>query len=418
MAEFATLPFAEQIQFFRQKMNLPTQAWNDIEGAAHDHAFVIAGATKTALLEDFRSAIDNAIAKGRTLDQFRDDFDGIVEKHGWSFKGKPGWRSRVIYETNIRQSYNAGREAQMANPELRRRKPFAMYMHSGKENFRPLHKSWNRLVLPHDDPWWDSHTPQCGWGCGCSKVAVGPDELELLGKAGPDEAPDDGTYDHIDKRTGEVIKIPRGIDAGFQYRPGAAWLKSQTPPELEGWPGKVQPIPSSPALDDLPPARPFPEKRLLPTGLPDEDYVKSFLEEFGGDLGKPVVHTDVAGEPVLINEELFRNRSNGAWKVQKRGRERYLPLLAATIHAPDEVWAKLEWHGVFQRYALRRRYIARWTVAGSDVSGLAVFDYGEDGWIGVTAFNPDHSPAEQLEYLQRVRQGVRVYSRTEDAQSD
>lgn len=414
MPDFATLPFDEQIAFFKQKVNLPTHAWNDIMGQAHDHAFVIAGATKTELLEDFRSAIDSAISTGKTLKEFQDDFGNIVAKHGWSYKGTSGWRSRVIYETNMRQSYNAGREAQMANPELRRRKPFAMYLHSGKENYRPLHKSWNRLVLPHDDPWWDSHTPQCGWGCGCSKVAVGPDELELLGKKGPDVAPNDGTYDYLDKRTGEVIKIPNGIDAGFQYRPGKAWFKSQTPPAIDGWPDKIAPIPTTVEPSVLPAPRPFPAKRLLPSGQSDEAYVRTFLQEFGGDIGQPVVHTDVTGEPVLINEELFKNRRNDAWKVQKRGRERYLPLLAATIHAPDEVWVKLEWHGVFQRYALRRRYLARWTVEGSDASGLAVFDYGKDGWEGVTVFNPDVPAAEQEEYLQSIRQGVRLYSREKD----
>ena len=414
MPDFATQPFAEQIAYFRQKLNLPTQAWDDIQGTAHDHAFVIAGATKAALLEDFRSALDRAISEGRTLREFQGDFNRIVETHGWSHNGKSGWRARIIYETNMRQSYNAGREAQMADPDLRRRKPYAMYLHSGKENFRALHKSWDRLVLPHDDPWWDSHTPQNGWGCGCSKVAVGPDELELLGKAGPDAAPDDGTFEHYDRTTGETVTVPNGIDAGFQFRPGESWLRSQTPTELDGWPDKIAPIPATRDRSPLPPARPFPSARLLPPGQTDESYVRAFLQEFGGDIGDPVVHGDVTGEPLLINEELFKNRRNNAWKVQKRGRERFLPLLSATIQAPDEVWVKLEWHGVFQRYALRRRFIARWTVDGSAASGLAVFDYGKDGWTGITAFAPDLTAAEQEQYLQDVRQGVKVYSRYED----
>ena len=46
-----------------------------------------------------------AIADGTTLDEFRDDFDGIVEKHGWSYNGSRGWHSRVIFDTNVNMAY-------------------------------------------------------------------------------------------------------------------------------------------------------------------------------------------------------------------------------------------------------------------------------------------------------------------------
>ena len=37
------LPFAEQIDFFRSKLNLPTESWTDIWQSEHDRAFVVAG---------------------------------------------------------------------------------------------------------------------------------------------------------------------------------------------------------------------------------------------------------------------------------------------------------------------------------------------------------------------------------------
>ena len=45
-------PFAEQIEFFRQKLNLPTEHWDDIMRETHDRAFVVAGAMKADLLDD------------------------------------------------------------------------------------------------------------------------------------------------------------------------------------------------------------------------------------------------------------------------------------------------------------------------------------------------------------------------------
>lgn len=53
------LPFAEQIAFFRRKLNVPTERWDDLWQAAHDRAFVVAGAAKADLLEDLRGAVDN-----------------------------------------------------------------------------------------------------------------------------------------------------------------------------------------------------------------------------------------------------------------------------------------------------------------------------------------------------------------------
>lgn len=41
-----------------------------------------------------------------------------------------------------------------------------------------------------------------------------------MGKSGPDQAPDDGTFEWTDPRSGEVRQIPNGIDPGWDYTPG------------------------------------------------------------------------------------------------------------------------------------------------------------------------------------------------------
>ena len=122
-----SLPFKEQIDFFRGKTDLPTRAWTDAYTSEHDWAFVVAGATKLDLLADLRGAVEKSITAGGTLEQFRTDFDRVVQQHGWQYNGGRGWRTQVIWETRLRQSYNAGREAQMADPELRKRRPYGLY---------------------------------------------------------------------------------------------------------------------------------------------------------------------------------------------------------------------------------------------------------------------------------------------------
>jgi hypothetical protein len=75
-------PINEQLAFFRQKLNLPTEAWDDITLAAHDRAFIVAGAQSADLLADLRAAVDKSIADGTGLEAFRKDFKRIVAEHG------------------------------------------------------------------------------------------------------------------------------------------------------------------------------------------------------------------------------------------------------------------------------------------------------------------------------------------------
>ena len=211
-------PFAEQLAFFRQKLNLPTERWDDIELAAHDRAFMVAGAQSADLLADLRAAVDKAIADGTGLQQFRKDFAKIVADNGWTGwtgEGTPGgvaWRTKVIYQTNMATSYAAGRYQQLSDPELLKVLPYWQYHHNDSVMHpRPLHVSWDGLTLPPDDSFWDTHYPPNGWGCQCWVSAVSKIDYlaAIASNRGPADAP-----------TGT-----EGVDQGFGYAPGASLVK-------------------------------------------------------------------------------------------------------------------------------------------------------------------------------------------------
>lgn len=208
-------PFKEQVDFFRQKLNLPTAHYDDILKSAHDRAFMVAGAAKADLLDDFRKAIDKAIAEGKSIGWFRKEFDKIVEKHGWAYNGERDWRTRIIYTTNIRASYAAGRYAQLTDPDLLKVRPYWKRNHSDTvAHPRELHQSWDGLVLHYTDPWLANHPCPGGWGCRCYYTAVRASEY----KGHP--APNDGTYTKVD-RHGVTHVLPNGVDYGWDYQPGA-----------------------------------------------------------------------------------------------------------------------------------------------------------------------------------------------------
>ena len=214
-------PFAQQIAAFRLRLEnlVGTTAWDDLSRAQHDRAFMVAGAMKADLLADLAASVDRAVSEGGTLESFRKDFRGIVERHGWhgwtgeeSARGQ-AWRTRVIYKTNMATSYAAGRLAQLREGKF----AFWVYRHGGSLEPRLDHLSWNAVALEPDHPFWATHYPPNGWGCSCyvvgARTAAG---VRRLG-GNPDKALPEG-WQAISPKTG----APVGIDKNWDYAPGAS----------------------------------------------------------------------------------------------------------------------------------------------------------------------------------------------------
>lgn len=407
-AVYGSLPFAEQVAFFRRKLNIPTTGWTDIYTQEHDHAFMVAGANRDAIVADFRTAVQKAIEGGGTLEEFRRDFDRIVATHGWDYNGGRDWRSRIIYDTNLSTSYAAGRYEQLQAA------PYWQYEHQDwVANPREQHVAWDGLVLERGDPWLQTHFPPNGWRCHCKMRGLWPQDLARLGKSGPDKAPPVNLVERVIGKNSvngpRTVHVPEGIDPGFEYAPGAARLRSAIPPErpdppIHGSTGG-QGLPNTRPLDSLPLPRRVPATDLLPPGLPAQDYAQAFLEPLGATLEAPAVFRDVIGERLVVGNELFTD-VKGNIKADKRGRGPFMSLLARALQEPDEIWVRLEWLQAMEKAVVRRRYVARFEVDGQEAPALAVFELGQDGWSGVTAF---HGLTQDDEAW---RIGVRLYRRT------
>lgn len=212
----------EAISNIRQKLRVPTERWDDFMGAAQAKAFTVAGATKLDLVADFQQLMVDALEKGTTITDFRKGFDQSVQRHGWSYKGKRGWRTSLIYNTNLRTAHMAGRWQQLQQTKTQR--PFMMYLTVGDSRVRDQHKVWHRLVLPVDDKFWDSHYPPNGWGCRCYSRTLSQHQLDREGLS-VDQGPTIQRSERIDSRTGQYYgEVPEGIDTGWDYNVGKAWL--------------------------------------------------------------------------------------------------------------------------------------------------------------------------------------------------
>ena len=301
--------FQEQIDFLRRKLNLPSESWRDIQSAAHDRAFVVAGATKADLLHDLRKAVDQAV-QGGSIGEFRKNFAEIVAKHGWTgwtgegTKAGEAWRTRVIYQTNLMTSYAAGRRAQLLDPDLVERRPFWRYVHNDSVTHpRPQHKRWGdmKLTLRHDHPFWETHFPPNGWGCKCRVVAV----------AAPGDG--DGTeppegWAQTDPATG----APVGIDEGWGYAPGARAdneLRSFVQDKLIDYPPAIKRMLSVDVNRHLNTTERITDfvQRVRDGSLRNEDLWMGFVEPEAAARIKAATGQDVDSYMVLLPEDNVRH---------------------------------------------------------------------------------------------------------------
>ncbi len=134
---------------------------------------------------------------------------------------------------------------------------------------------------------------------------------------------------------------------------------------------------------------PPPQERSLPELSPAEPealYAR-FLDALGEQAAFWLELPD--GSRVFVDDRLFR-RLDGAWKIGKRGRGRWLLYLAELLRSPQEIWR-------LRRAMTEELYLlGRFQRGKRRIDAIAVFEkkQQDDDWSGVTAF-----VADKLDYL-------------------
>jgi SPP1 gp7 family putative phage head morphogenesis protein len=406
-AQAIGLPFDEAIAFFRNKLSVPTPRWNTLWRDQHAAAFTVAGAMSADLLADIRAAVDKALAEGGTLAEFRRDFDEIVQRRGWRHKGKPGWRARVIFETNLRTAYAAGAWQQAQDTKDSR--PFLRYSAILDNRTRPLHRQWHGTTLPIDHPFWRTHYPPNGWGCRCTVITLSQAQLDARGWKVTDPAPLSGGVPRRVRQpdgTERIEEVPPGVDPAWAYNVGrAAWGERLDRATMDAWArsgaASWKPLGGgdwrSEGRPDVLPAT-TPRATL---GVPAADLaaLAAAIERvIGGPTGTlqppagPAAHVTAAA----LAEHLDINRAV------------FVPLLREVVEDPQEQWLSFERHELTGKVVLRQRFVSRLAL-GPDRGFVAVAQVVAgrlEAWTFV--------PIRRANELGRSRIGTLVWAREEE----
>ena len=404
---YVYLTFNEAIDFFKIKVNLPTESWTDLWEGMHSRAFVIAGATKDELLTDFRTALDKAIKDGIPLPVFQKDFDNIVKKHGWPYKGGRGWRSSLIYSVNLRVAHQAGRYKQMK--AVTKTRPYWQYKHADYvAHPRIEHQSWDGLILRYDDPWWNTHYTPNGWGCKCRINTLSERDLLKLGKAGPDTAPPMEWMERTVGKNGpnpRTVKVPKGIDPGWGYNVGeAAWGKPAAVNAIEkynqtkGWknitPGNWETygLPEK-LIPDV--VEHKPEAKL--TNAPA--MIQAVKQALDAEQRVFEIKTPGFTYPVYVNAEVLGDHINP-------DRSPFIPLLVDALENPHEIWQTFLRSEKTGKIVLRTQII-RVVKTQKNKSIILVTDAQKGRLVGWTFIPSSKS-------IKSIRVGKLVYARNEE----
>lgn len=234
-------PPPEVTAYFERKGLRPAFSHLDVWSAEHAHAFTVAKATELSLLATFRDSLGKAIKEGKGFETWREGIRSELAAQGWAgprmvadptdvdpdrmVDFSQSRRLKTIFWGNMSSARAAGQweRAQRTKAAM----PFLLYVRTTAVDPRPEHLGWVGIILPVDDPFWATHFPPNGWLCHCSVRQVSRREKETLiatkrsdGTYYTDTAPPVVYRDWRNRRTGEISRIPEGIDPGWHGNPG------------------------------------------------------------------------------------------------------------------------------------------------------------------------------------------------------
>lgn len=225
----------DALDWFRAKGMKPSFDYRDVWQEEHATTWTVAKAMNLDILEAIRSAVDEMIDAGQDFGTFKRELQPLLVKQGWWGTanmvdpltgekrdvqlGSPR-RLRTIYDINLRTANAAGQWRRIER--TKKTHPYLLYQLGPAQHHRPQHLAWDGILLPADDSFWSSHFPPNGWGCKCWVRQVSRREGERLLVTGKylDKAPTPEQMEYINRRTGQVLKVPVGIDPGWAYNPG------------------------------------------------------------------------------------------------------------------------------------------------------------------------------------------------------
>lgn len=357
------LPPERAVEYFRSRGTRIAGDWKTVAAAVRASSFSVAGVMKAQVLDDIRSALQDAIDTGQTYGDFKRGLVPKLQAAGWwgrwpadletgeilPGKGIKPRRLETIFRTNVQGAYMAGRYKGMI--EASDSHPYWMYSAIMDGRTRPAHQLLNGRVFRWDDPVWNVIYPPNGYNCRCRVRPLSQADMTKKGLALSKGGHLDTVTVDLGKRGGKIdvigVRDPAtgqrfAPDPGFDHNPSAAWsldvelarrVAAIRSPEIRAqtW----QALNNSPARqanywnwanDVLDTARPGNSAQVV-------GFVDDTVADFMAAQGEPPVRVAVINEKRLVHADSEKHREGGI----ALNREQYAAL-PGIVAVPDAVY--------------------------------------------------------------------------------
>jgi SPP1 gp7 family putative phage head morphogenesis protein len=170
--------FEEAISWWRKRFPVTKELAATLGTYAGDRAWTIAGVAQLDIVLFTFDSLTRAIEKGTPLEQWQEE---VSEKLTEAWGKEDSARTETIYRNATQSSYNAGRHRQQHDPDMLLLRPYGRFNAIDDGRTSPICRACKGTVLPLDDPWWDTHTPQLHHRCRSKVDSLSEREVKRLG---------------------------------------------------------------------------------------------------------------------------------------------------------------------------------------------------------------------------------------------
>ncbi|BEK34070.1 hypothetical protein RLQ69_000419 [Campylobacter jejuni] len=180
------------VDFLKNKKPELSFDYDELSYSTHKKVFTIAKLMDESLLKDMQDTLVNAIKNGDKFSTWSKIAEEKLKAKGW-------WGSKEVINPKtgeVKTHFNSARLKKIFEENSRKAKAKAIYenqMKSTKPYFkyctqkdalvRDKHRAFDGIVLPKDDPFWDTHYPHVSmhdYGCRCKVINLGESEVKDL----------------------------------------------------------------------------------------------------------------------------------------------------------------------------------------------------------------------------------------------
>ncbi len=240
MTDFATTPltFTGAERWLEQKVNLPTglnsrEISNRAPARIRMASFFSAGVASAHILENLRAEVEK-IRSGQTdYVSARARLKDFLGRQGYVIPGAGTAEARdmgtlpstarlnLILRQNVAMAHAIGQREVSENAAVKELYPNYKYHAVMDENTRDTHAELDGLVLPKDDPFWNTHYPPWEFNCRC--IVTDTDEPANGKTAGIRTQPDGSETGKLDFNGRATELMPNESGFVFESDPAKAF---------------------------------------------------------------------------------------------------------------------------------------------------------------------------------------------------